>query len=203
VLRRVYERRVPLRIVGAGDEIPCDPLCRVRVLHQETGSAWRDGCEGRDDNQTSIVLAVESAGRRLLLTGDIEGRSLTRFVEADPDTCDVMLAPHHGSGTSLPPALACATRPEWVIVSGVGGRRWGEVKRAYETARDDGQTSRVLKTGGTMGDRDGSGAISVRMSADGVTVEQYRGGRWRTVEPAPVTPSRASSAIPPPPAERS
>jgi competence protein ComEC len=202
VLRRVYGRSVPLRVVGAGEEIPCDRLCRVRVLHQETGAPGREGVEGRDDNQTSIVLAVESAGRRLLLTGDLEGQSLTRFVEADPDTCDVMLAPHHGSGTSLPPALASATRPEWVIVSGVGGRRWGEVKRAYETARDDGRTSRVLKTGGAIGDRDGSGAIAVRLSADGMTVEQYRGGRWRAAD-APLTPSRASTAMPPPPGGRS
>jgi hypothetical protein len=84
----------------------------------------------------------------------------------------------------------------------VGGRRWGEVKRAYETARDDGRTSRVLKTGGAIGDRDGSGAIAVRLSADGMTVEQYRGGRWRAAD-APLTPSRASTAMPPPPGGRS
>ena len=123
------------------------------------------------------MLAVESAGRRLLLTGDIEGEALARFVAADPDSCDVVIAPHHGSGTSLPPDLARVTRPDWVVVSGVGGRRWGEVRRAYEEARADGRLSAVIKTGG-------DGAIAISLTADRIAVEQFRDGRWQRVPPA-------------------
>lgn len=114
LLREIHERRIPIRPLAVGDEIPADPLCRIRVLHQDE--------RGADDNQTSIVLSVEAAGRRLLLTGDIEGNGLARFVAADPEDCDVLVAPHHGSITSLPADIARETRPAWIIVSGLGGR---------------------------------------------------------------------------------
>ena len=185
VLRHIHTLRIPIHAVEAGDMIPCDPLCRIRVLHPAprttpTVVAVSDPAASDNrssDNEASLVLAVESAGRRLLLTGDIEGESLARFVAADPDSCDVVIAPHHGSGTSLPPDLARVTRPDWVVVSGVGGRRWGEVRRAYEEARADGRLSAVIKTGG-------DGAIAISLTADRIAVEQFRDGRWQRVPPA-------------------
>ena len=185
VLRHIHTLRIPIHAVEAGDMIPCDPLCRIRVLHPAprttpTVVAVSDPAASDNrssDNEASLVLAVESAGRRLLLTGDIEGEALARFVAADPDSCDVVIAPHHGSGTSLPPDLARVTRPDWVVVSGVGGRRWGEVRRAYEEARADGRLSAVIKTGG-------DGAIAISLTADRIAVEQFRDGRWQRVPPA-------------------
>ena len=177
VLRHIHTLRIPIHAVEAGDMIPCDPLCRIRVLHPAprttpTVVAVSDPAASDNrssDNEASLVLAVES--------GDIEGESLARFVAADPDSCDVVIAPHHGSGTSLPPDLARVTRPDWVVVSGVGGRRWGEVRRAYEEARADGRLSAVIKTGG-------DGAIAISLTADRIAVEQFRDGRWQRVPPA-------------------
>jgi len=192
LLRLVHERRIPVRCVAAGDEIPCDPLCRVRVVHHEP--------RAREDNETSLVLAVESAGRRLLLTGDLEGESLGRFVSGGPDRCDVLLAPHHGSATSLPPAIAGVTAPTWVIVSGPGGARWGEVERAYRNAAGPGCSARVVKTAGVGL----SGAARLWITAQGVEVRQYRDGRWAEVPPPfrPPRQSHVSSATPPPRAAR-
>jgi len=193
LLRLVYERRIPVVRVDAGDDIPCDHLCRVRVLHHDAAAAT--------DNETSLVLAVESAGRRLLLTGDLEGESLARFVAAGPDACDVILAPHHGSATSLPADIARATRPDWVVVSGPGGSRWGEVRRAYETARGARRPARVVKTGGVDDGGDPGGAVRVSLDAAGVAVRQFSAGRWRSVPPppAPRPSSRVASATRPPP----
>jgi len=197
LLRKTEATGVPVKTVAAGDALPFDDLCRVRVLHpnpEEEAPAAEPG--GNDDNQSSLVLAVESAGRRLLLTGDLEGEALERFVGADPDPCDALVAPHHGSGTTLPPTLATATVPDWVIVSGVGGARWGEVRDAYESSRSDGRPARVLKTGG-------EGAIRLRFTAAATSVQQFRGGVWvdvatREAAPTTVTPlsSPASAAIP-------
>ncbi|MFM8435689.1 MAG: ComEC/Rec2 family competence protein [Planctomycetia bacterium] len=197
LLRQVYERRIPVRRVQAGDEIPCDPLCRVRVLHHDAAAA--------DDNQTSLVLSVESAGRRMLLTGDIEGDALDAFVAGDPDTCDVLLAPHHGSATSLPAEIARSTRPAWVVVSGPGGARWPEVRDAYETAPGPARPARIVKTGGPDGGSGARGAVAVSLSAAGVTVRQFSGGRWREVPPPfrPRRPSPDASAMRPPPGGRS
>jgi len=187
LVRQVHQRRIALRRVRAGDEIPCDPLCRVRVLHQHATAA--------DDNQTSLVLAVESAGRRMLLTGDIEGDALAAFVAGDPDACDVLLAPHHGSVTSLPAEIARSTRPEWVVVSGPGGSRWPEVHDAYESAAGAYGPARVVKTGGPDTDGTARGAVAVSLTAAGVTVRQFSAGRWRAVPP-PRRPSPGGHAEP-------
>ena len=192
VLRLARAAGIPVRTAAAGESFALDPLCRVRVLHPTAGSddphvhdvALKDarGDAMATDNETSLVLAVESAGRRLLLTGDLEGRSLARFIASDPDSCDVLVAPHHGSRTSLPPDIARATAADWVIVSGVGAAGWPEVREAYSRARGDGDRVAVVKTGAD--DASTGGAIALEFTASTVRVEQFVRGRWREVPPA-------------------
>jgi beta-lactamase superfamily II metal-dependent hydrolase len=119
-------------------------------------------------------------------------------VAGDPDTCDVLLAPHHGSVTSLPPDVATASRPDWVVVSGCGGSRWTEVAEAYARAREPGRAITVVKTSGTPSEA--AGAVSMSLSAGGVAVRQFREGRWCEVRPP--RPSRVASATQPRPAGR-
>ena len=182
VLARIAAARVPVSAVSAGDEIPFDPLCRVRVLHPRPGGG---AGPAPADNETSLVVAVESAGRRVLLTGDLEGGALDRFVAADPGPCDLLVAPHHGSLASLPPALARATAPAWVIVSGAAGPRFEEVRRAYATAAGADRPARVLRT---------EGAVRVRFTAAGSEGSQFLTGRWQPVGPAPVVTPPATTA---------
>ena len=163
LLARAAARGVLVRVVRAGDSFAVDPLCRVRVLRDGAGSA------PAADNERSLVLAVEAAGRRLLLTGDLEGPALAAFVAAEPGSCDVLVAPHHGTRTSLPADIARATSPGLVLVSGVGGPSWPEVSAAY---RDAAGAATVLKTGG-------EGAIAVTLTAAEVDVSRYSAGRWR------------------------
>lgn len=84
-----------------------------------------EGVEG-SDNANSVVLSVERAGRRFLITGDLEGDGLQRLLEFPPVDYDIVLAPHHGSPSSSPPAFAKWSTPEYVVVS--GGFR-GELSR--------------------------------------------------------------------------
>jgi competence protein ComEC len=191
LLRLTREAGIPVRTVAADDpscdSISFDPLCRVRVLHPvEAAGAGLVNDNQTSDTETSIVLAIEAAGRRLLLTGDLEGNALARFVAADPGGCDVLVAPHHGSRTSLPPDVARATSPDWVVASGVGGSAWEEVRAAYESARTDGGRSTVLKTGG-------DGAVAISFTAAGARVEQFSSGLWRTVNRRIVQPVDSES----------
>ncbi|MDA1041191.1 MAG: ComEC/Rec2 family competence protein, partial [Planctomycetota bacterium] len=169
------QARISIRTVAAGDSFPLDATCRVRVLHP-----WHHHELGQptprpeSDNERSIVMAVDAAGRRLLLTGDLEGEALARFVAAGPDACDVLVAPHHGSFTSLPPDIARATAPDVVVVSGPGGRRWEDVQRAYATARDDGIPAAVIKTGGW-------GALRIDLTTESIRASQFTGGRWQVI----------------------
>jgi competence protein ComEC len=157
-------------VVGAGDSFAVDSGTRVRVLHPPP--AGPSGDRGLSDNESSVVMAVEAAGRRWLLTGDLDGEAVERFVAADPDTCDVLVAPHHGSVTSLPPLVAAATRPRVVLVSGLEGNSWPLVREAYAAASG---TAAVLVTGR-------SGAIAVDADAASLVVHRFSGGRW---QPAP------------------
>jgi competence protein ComEC len=165
LLARLRARRIPVAPLTAGDSFGLDSLCRVRVLHPAAGPTR----PGTSDNESSLVLAVEAAGRRLLLTGDLEGAALGRFVAGQPGACDVLVAPHHGSRTSLPPDIARATSPACVLVSGAGGRSWPEVRAAYAAAAE---SAAVFLTGGR-------GALAVRMTSDEVGVDQFQDGGWR------------------------
>lgn len=170
VLADLRRRGIAVRTLAAGAAVPLDPLCRLRVLHPASA-----GPPFGRDNEESLVVAVESAGRRLLLTGDLEAAALRRFVERGPDACDVLVAPHHGARTSLPPDIARATSPAYVLVSGAAGDAWPAVRAAYEAVVGRG---RVLATGA-------DGALRVTLSAAAVTAERFAAGRWRSVRPSP------------------
>jgi competence protein ComEC len=174
LLARIRSHGIHLQAVQAGDSFAIDPQCRARVLHPPPADSEAERAAApASDNQSSLVVAVESAGRRLLLTGDIEGEALARFITADPDTCDALVAPHHGSRTSLPADIAAATAPAIVLVSGRGGPAWPEVRRAYATAAGV-EDSVVLKTGG-------EGAIAVDFTAAEVRLTRFADGGWRPV----------------------
>ena len=215
VLRQARMAGITVRATQAGASFALDPLCRIRVLHPEVEDDDPERhavalpanatCDNEtSDNETSLVLAVESAGRRLLLTGDLEGEALDRFVASDPERCDVLVAPHHGSRTSLPPDIARATAADWVVVSGLGASGWPEVRDAYAGARLDGRLASVIKTG--PDDESAGGAIALTLTASSVRVEQFEAGRWREVPSGERTQRRTRgerrsphvAAVPPP-----
>jgi len=77
------------------------------------------------DNANSIVLLLEYAGRRVLLTGDLESPGLDDVLAEEPIDADVVLAPHHGSPRSSPSRFSEWSTPETVVVS--GGRSLGDL----------------------------------------------------------------------------
>lgn len=100
---------------------------RLEFLHP-----GRDGVIG-SDNANSLVLLVEYQGRRILLTGDLEGPGLEALFAQEPIDCDLVLAPHHGSRRSDPPGFAAWSRPEWVVISGGFDRGDAQVLHAYQS----------------------------------------------------------------------
>jgi competence protein ComEC len=92
---------------------------RFSVLHPAEG--FRGG-----SNDGSCVLLIDGPGGRALLTGDIERRGERALLAAHPRLpVDLVVAPHHGSGTSSGLALVTATRPAWVAFSTNWRNRWG------------------------------------------------------------------------------
>jgi competence protein ComEC len=119
---------VPVREIWSGDRLRVGSELTLAVLHPP-----QRGVIGTD-NANSITLAVESAGRRLLLPGDLESPGLEDVMAELPYDCDVLLAPHHGSRRSDPPGFAAWSTPEWVVISGGGGDDVRPVVETYEAA---------------------------------------------------------------------
>ncbi len=135
VLRQAIDRAgVPIREIWAGDRLRVGEVT-LDVIHPQQG-----GVIG-SDNANSITLAVEYAGRRVLLPGDLETPGLDDVIAELPVDCDVLMAPHHGSRRSDPPGFVAWSTPEWVVISG-GADSDPDVERTYAAAG-----ARVLNTG--------------------------------------------------------
>lgn len=130
--------------------------------------AARDSAPNARPNARSCVLRVESRGRVMLLTADIEKPQEAALVEraAAAIVSDVMLVPHHGSRTSSTDAFLDATTPSIAIVQAGYLNRFGH-PRADVMARYAARGITVFRN-----DRDG--AVTVAMIDGQVTVDRYR-----------------------------
>ncbi len=119
------------------------------VLHPRNSGAWQG-------NNRSCVVLVSIGDLRLLLTGDIEAPVEKLLVHAVALTrADIVLVPHHGSGTSSSQPFVAALQPALAIVSAGFGNRWG-MPRADVVGRWEQVGARVLNTAA-------DGAISQRI----------------------------------------
>lgn len=123
------------RIVAGPDALAGGLPAGPPVVACADGQAWTwDGVRfaflhppaagGFGGNDSSCVLAVETAAGRVLLTGDIEAAGERALLGRDLAAA-LVIAPHHGSDTSSRPGLVRATRPRWVVFPAARGNRWG------------------------------------------------------------------------------
>ena len=105
----------------------------VFEMLQPTAASYADS--GLKANARSCTLRISGNGKAILLAADIEAAQEAALVASDPDAlrADVLLAPHHGSGTSSTPAFLAAVKPS-IGVFQVGHRnRYRHPKReVYE-----------------------------------------------------------------------
>ncbi|GJG93157.1 DNA internalization-related competence protein ComEC/Rec2 [Cupriavidus pauculus] len=135
-------------------------------------------------NARSCVLRVATAQRSVLLTGDIGVREemvLIGRVPADQLRADVLLVPHHGSGTSSHVTFLRAVRPELAIFQLGFANRYrhprADVWRRYERADVDRYRT------------DETGAVAVETAGDALAVTPFRQRNrryWRDAPPAPI-----------------
>jgi len=161
-----------------------------RMIHPP----WESHAGGVSDNERSCVLQVEAGGERLLVTGDIGARSEARLVAAarlrgdGTLRADVLVVPHHGSGSSSTPAFVDAVAPGLALMP-VGYRNRFGHPRPDVVERYRQRQARVLRT-------DQSGALRLTLGAGDFRLRQERAHArryWRTPPPPDVVPTPASS----------
>lgn len=162
--RERIERGIPLRRLRTGERFELGGARFAVLLAGDHESAW----EGRP-NERSLVLAVDYAGRRLLLTGDA-GETTERVLIARYGAAlrsDVLKVGHHGSRFSTSPQFLAAVAPRVAIVS----------VRADPRRRlpDEGVLERLRKSGARVVRTDESGAVTVAIAPDGrLSVDTFR-----------------------------
>ena len=135
----------------------------INDLPQMVGSAtikvlWPDKDvlenDGISDNDKSIVTMIEYAGRRILISSDIEKFAQKEIPRLYPDLkADVLIAPHHGSARTLDSSFLGNIEPSVVISS------------CSESSYKKEQVIRLQKDPNYYTGRDG--AITVRVGGDG------------------------------------
>lgn len=130
-------------------------------------------------NESSCVLRVASPHGVALLTGDIGEVVEQRLVRSLPAVlkADVVLVPHHGSGSSSQASFITATQARLALVSAGHGNRFGH-PRAEVVERWRRAGAEVLQTGS-------SGAVRVWLGKAGLQVRERRTWRvrvWDAVE---------------------
>lgn len=145
----------PYRELAAGDAARI-ARWRLRVLNPD-----RDGTGA--DNHRSLVLLAEAAGRRALLTADLDAAgeaALLRRWSADSLKCDLLKVAHHGSPSSSIPPFLRAAHPRLALISVGAGNAYGH------------PSPKVLAL------LDGDHVPVLRTDRDGMTRVQF-GPRWR------------------------
>jgi competence protein ComEC len=129
------------------------------------------------------VLRVATAHRSLLLTGDIGVREEQGLIAAGPPEdlrADVLLVPHHGSGTSSGAAFLRAVQPEAAVFQlGYGNR--------YRHPRDD-VWRRYGRQGIARYRTDETGAVSIVTAGPRLAISSFRQRERRYWRDAPAAP---------------
>ena len=145
----------PHGLLATGASIGLDGI-RLRVLWPDPGRVPLEPPDaGRGINDVSVVLLGEVAGRRFLLTGDVEDDVDPLLASRGLPPVDILKVAHHGSATASTPAFLDAVHPRVAIVSAGAGNPYGHPARST-IERLQGTGARVLRT-----DTDGTVSITI------------------------------------------
>lgn len=160
--------RIPIDRIHSGEpeglDVPDVEPCRAGDQWDWSGVSFRflyPADAGLEGNNASCVLRIETGGRSILLTGDIESRVERRIARelGGALASDVLVAGHHGSATSTHPEFLDAVDPELVLFAAGYANQFGFPVAAVR--------ERVAARGIPALDTGLVGAIELQLRADG------------------------------------
>ena len=187
-------------MLATGARIALDDI-RFRVLWPDPGRVPREPPDGgRGINDVSIVLLGEVAGRRFLLTGDVEDDVDPLLAERGLPPVDILKVAHHGSATASTPAFLDAVRPRVAIVSAGAGNPYGHPARSTIERLAGDRRPRPPDRHGRLASRsrstpDGTIAVSARARARSAARSPSQPGRARRGGPAGAVSSPRPAAF--------
>ncbi|EHK67558.1 DNA internalization-related competence protein ComEC/Rec2 [Achromobacter arsenitoxydans SY8] len=162
------------------------PVLPMEMARCERGAGWEadgvvftflhpapgGGAKANDRNADSCVLRVDGKRHSLLLTGDVGVAQERELAAQGLAPADVVLAPHHGSGSSSGRELVAAAQASHVIAQAGRLNRFRHPARAVEL--------RWMRAGARFWRSDRDGAVVAESSADGLEVwaQRERSGRY-------------------------
>jgi competence protein ComEC len=159
----------PDGVLATGARIALDDI-EFRVLWPDPGRVPREPPDGgRGINDASIVLLGEVAGRRFLLTGDVEDDVDPILAQRGLPTIDILKVAHHGSATATTSAFLEAIQPRVAIVSAGADNPYGHPKKST--------IERLAATGARVLRTDTDGSVAVTIDPDGTIAVAASGGR--------------------------
>ena len=132
-----------------------------RILHPDKGKFTAG-------NNASCVLLIASKYGSVLLSGDIEAMAEQYLIENYPDdlTVRILVAPHHGSKTSSTRKFLETVQPEVALFSTGYRNRYRHPH--------PGVTERYHRLGIRTYVSPATGAVEIRLTADGMAISTYR-----------------------------
>lgn len=126
LLSAVQTLGIPVECVSAGAELELADRAKVRVL-------WPAAGRKLEPNESSLVLRLCVNGRAILLPGDIQQIAQRELMNGATDlSCDVLIAPHHGSIESTTLKFVEAAGARLVLAS--SDRRLSQKQRQLDQA---------------------------------------------------------------------
>ncbi len=134
-----------------------------------------DGFSGfTDSNDFSSVIMIEFAGRKIVLTGDMEAEAERKFVEyyeQNPSEktyldCDVLKVAHHGSATSSTLDFLNLIKPEYSVIS------TGVCHGTYMHPRAQ-SLNNLIAIGSEIYRTDLQGTVTLTVTAEGDLIFDY------------------------------
>jgi len=123
-------RDKPVRLEQLPEHIKLSETAEIRILWPR-GQVLKE--QLLSDNDKSVVAQIEFAGRRILLTSDIEQFGQRQVLRQFKDLAsDVVVVPHHGSTNTLDPQFLEALQPGVLLCS--CSKRDYERRRAAKVA---------------------------------------------------------------------
>ena len=113
LVSQIKENGIPWRTITKGDRLDGTSDVSIEVL-------WPppfDRFGITDPNDTSVVLRIEYAGRRILLCGDIEELPQRELLASADLKADVLVLPHHGGVVDTTSQFIETVDPQYCIRS--------------------------------------------------------------------------------------